>query len=641
MHTSYHRITLWCCVIIALSIIVTPSLLSQERPYERGDQDRERLIDPSATDSPSSPAINVDDVSNKSWQKQPPKPMLVTIPAASIIPTLDGVVNASEYTDAVAVNGLTVTTFGNVAYMKNDACFLYIGAKIFGYSAYAPHNATMINVWFDLNKNGQWDLAGNIDGNLALPAPAGLPTPLLPANSGALGYPFLTTPLEYASSAPLGCTWGTSVTGRLRYHRPWYCAGIGQPLSAVFAKLTVVNAGTGECHMEAKVDLTNSPLKMIAGVPVNMRIQWYDGYYVSGNGVVTILAQWPTVNGSAYFNGPTPTEMSDLQTTFVPMVGDLLDIASVDLSNATNYAWNIGQTLPVTVVGTTIAAPQTTTFTATLTGPAPSGTTWTWTTPITLTTSPQTITVNVPTSGLTRGFYEIEVAVDDPGPCGVMKKKAKYRILILGVGEGPCVVYSGDLNNDGSCNLSDRNALNKYIYDANTRASWLQGPVRLLVGPITANSTPMDIFTWVPEAGLPWQTALGCYMDADGNGVINTLDLWGVKINLSKTHAIPKESPAVPTPQDFIVYQNYPNPFNPSTNITFEIPEESAVQIKVTDQMGRHIGQILDEIIPAGSHNITFDASDLPSGIYYYTFIGRGLTTSRIETKTFKMTLTK
>ena len=64
--------------------------------------------------------------------------------------------------------------------------------------------------------------------------------------------------------------------------------------------------------------------------------------------------------------------------------------------------------------------------------------------------------------------------------------------------------------------------------------------------------------------------------------------------------------------------QNYPNPFNPTTTIGFGIPEKGNVRISVLNILGEEIKVLLNEEKEAGYHSTEFNASDLPSGVYFY-----------------------
>lgn len=70
---------------------------------------------------------------------------------------------------------------------------------------------------------------------------------------------------------------------------------------------------------------------------------------------------------------------------------------------------------------------------------------------------------------------------------------------------------------------------------------------------------------------------------------------------------------------DFILYQNYPNPFNPSTVISYKLPVSSKVTIKVFDILGNEIKTLVDDYKSAGYNFVEFNASNLSSGIYFYT----------------------
>ena len=71
-------------------------------------------------------------------------------------------------------------------------------------------------------------------------------------------------------------------------------------------------------------------------------------------------------------------------------------------------------------------------------------------------------------------------------------------------------------------------------------------------------------------------------------------------------------------PENFSLKQNYPNPFNPVTKIDFDIPLESRVSLKVYNTEGKEIQSLVNGSLNSGYYSIEFDASSLPSGVYYY-----------------------
>jgi lysophospholipase L1-like esterase len=72
-------------------------------------------------------------------------------------------------------------------------------------------------------------------------------------------------------------------------------------------------------------------------------------------------------------------------------------------------------------------------------------------------------------------------------------------------------------------------------------------------------------------------------------------------------------------PEKFELVQNYPNPFNPSTTISFAIPEDANVILKVYDILGQEVKTLIDEPKEAGIHKVEFDASGLVNGFYIYS----------------------
>lgn len=86
-------------------------------------------------------------------------------------------------------------------------------------------------------------------------------------------------------------------------------------------------------------------------------------------------------------------------------------------------------------------------------------------------------------------------------------------------------------------------------------------------------------------------------------------------------------------PTSFRLEQNYPNPFNPSTTIRYTVAQASPVRLEVFDLLGRLVAVLVDELKTAGSHEVVFDASGLPSGAYLYKMTGDGFS----QTKTLML----
>jgi pullulanase/glycogen debranching enzyme len=72
------------------------------------------------------------------------------------------------------------------------------------------------------------------------------------------------------------------------------------------------------------------------------------------------------------------------------------------------------------------------------------------------------------------------------------------------------------------------------------------------------------------------------------------------------------------TVTEFKLEQNYPNPFNPATKISWQSPVGSRQSLKIYDLLGKEVATLVDEFKPAGTYEVNFDASNLPSGVYIY-----------------------
>jgi hypothetical protein len=82
-------------------------------------------------------------------------------------------------------------------------------------------------------------------------------------------------------------------------------------------------------------------------------------------------------------------------------------------------------------------------------------------------------------------------------------------------------------------------------------------------------------------------------------------------------------------PGEYSLSQNYPNPFNPTTVINYSLPEKSRIAIKVYNVLGKEVATLVNEVKPAGTHEVSFNASDLSSGVYYYTISAGKFTSTK------------
>ena len=109
-------------------------------------------------------------------------------------------------------------------------------------------------------------------------------------------------------------------------------------------------------------------------------------------------------------------------------------------------------------------------------------------------------------------------------------------------------------------------------------------------------------------------------VDADGsmrdlyvNGAINAWTNNGVEIiTLSTTPVIPDA---------VSLNDSYPNPFNPSTTISFSIPTEMNVDLKIYDISGRVVGELMSGVQSQGLYEITWDANSYASGLYFVKLV--------------------
>ncbi len=129
------------------------------------------------------------------------------------------------------------------------------------------------------------------------------------------------------------------------------------------------------------------------------------------------------------------------------------------------------------------------------------------------------------------------------------------------------------------------------------------------------------------NGGLNWSTTTTQFGN-NFNGIyfLDTLTGWMVSysglIIKTSTGGISGINPiSSEIPSQFSLSQNYPNPFNPSTKIKFQIPASGTVAqtyLYVYDMLGREVSELVNQKLQPGTYEVEWDASDYPSGVYFY-----------------------
>lgn len=127
--------------------------------------------------------------------------------------------------------------------------------------------------------------------------------------------------------------------------------------------------------------------------------------------------------------------------------------------------------------------------------------------------------------------------------------------------------------------------------------------------------------TFLPTPTSPYQGCWGVFPYYNTNKFIacdRQSGLYVFALDTSTT-AIQNFDRRIPSALELL--QNYPNPFNLSTRLAFRIPKSAFVTLKVFDVLGREVATVVHEEMQPGTYEVTWDASDVPSGVYFYRLI--------------------
>jgi len=132
----------------------------------------------------------------------------------------------------------------------------------------------------------------------------------------------------------------------------------------------------------------------------------------------------------------------------------------------------------------------------------------------------------------------------------------------------------------------------------------------------TANTIPADAIKYAYET-------YGCayfeiyVADLDDQDYWPSFQAWHDTLTKSPTTSVSDDRSAAPN--KFVLQQNYPNPFNPNTVISFQLPVNGHVTLKVFDVLGKEVATLVDnEVLTAGQHVRSWEAKNAASGVYFY-----------------------
>jgi Secretion system C-terminal sorting domain len=132
-----------------------------------------------------------------------------------------------------------------------------------------------------------------------------------------------------------------------------------------------------------------------------------------------------------------------------------------------------------------------------------------------------------------------------------------------------------------------------------------------------------DNNTWYnPEGKFDWSKIDRFEIDSE-YGNMGSADLWFDDIRIVNPNAVFVKN-RDDKEMTFKLSQNYPNPFNPSTTITYSLPKSSFVTLTIYDLLGREIATLVNEEKLSGTYNVTWNAENISSGVYFYKITAGG-----------------
>jgi len=133
---------------------------------------------------------------------------------------------------------------------------------------------------------------------------------------------------------------------------------------------------------------------------------------------------------------------------------------------------------------------------------------------------------------------------------------------------------------------------------------------------------PLSVFNGLNSADGYWTLSI----TDTASGDFGTLRSWCLTISY---YVYMGGINSIEIPNTYRLYQNYPNPFNPVTKIKYGLPKSGYVKLTVYDELGKQVEILQDGYQHANTYETVFDATNLPSGVYYYKLEADGFSDSK------------
>jgi hypothetical protein len=155
----------------------------------------------------------------------------------------------------------------------------------------------------------------------------------------------------------------------------------------------------------------------------------------------------------------------------------------------------------------------------------------------------------------------------------------------------------------------------KSLWELNDKGAWMNYNTLNYTYDINGNATHGEYLVWNNGAWAPAMTDITMYYN---NGKSRLTIPQASVVDIQYTSSIAALTAEKSMVKQFSLSQNYPNPFNPTTTISYFLPRDTRVKLAIYDVLGTEVKVLENQDKTAGNYHVEFDASGMPTGVYFY-----------------------